>query len=262
MEPNEPGHLKGWFAAYCRGFFTENEADNRNISLKEIHTHHVCENMNLLTGSLKMSTDERITAEAIAMFHDLGRFEQYRRYSTFRDDISENHAALGVKILKGENVLVKVPEEERRTIYLAISLHNVFRIPSSINSRGLLFSQLIRDADKLDIWRIFAEYYMQPETERASAVGLGFPDLPGCSPEVLDCLEKKAMVNLSKLKNLNDFKLLQLSWVFDLNFLASFRLVQDRGYIDGLSMTIPEDAKVKNALGLVREYVARKAAGG
>lgn len=260
MEPNELLHLKGWFTAYCRGFYAKNEADNRNFSLKEIHTQHVCENMNLLTGSLKLPLNERITAEAIALFHDVGRFEQYRRYSTFRDDISENHAALGVKILKEESVLAKIPEEERQSIYQAISLHNVFRFPSSANDRDLLFTRLIRDADKLDIWRIFVEYYMQPETERASAVGLGFPDLPGCSPEVLDCLERREMVNLTELKSLNDFKLLQLSWVFDLNFSASFRLALDRGYIDGLSMTLPQDGRVENVLGLVSEYATGKAA--
>jgi hypothetical protein len=256
MEPNELERLKGWFTAYCRGFYTDNEADNRNISLKEIHTQHVCENMNLLTGSLRLSPNERIMAEAIALFHDVGRFEQYRRYSTFRDDISENHAALGVKVLKEESVLVNVSEEELRTICLAISLHNVFRLPTSIKDRDLLFTRLIRDADKLDIWRIFAEYYKQPETERASAAGLGFPDLPGFSPEVLDCLERREMVNLTMLKCLNDFKLLQLSWVFDLNFPASFRLVLDRGYIDGLSMTLPEDKKLQNALCMIREYAA------
>lgn len=260
MEPTELARLKEWFSAYCRGFYTENEADNRNYSLKEIHTQHVCANMNLLTGSLDLSPSERITAEAIALFHDVGRFEQYRRYSTFMDAISENHAALGVRVLKEESVLAKVPEEERRSIYQAISLHNVFRLPSSVKGRDLLFTRLIRDADKLDIWRIFVEYYMQPEAERASAVGLGFPDGPGCSPEVLDCLERREMVNLSTLKSLNDFKLLQLSWVFDLNFPASFRLALERGHIDGLAMTLPADRNVEKALDLIREYTAGKTA--
>jgi len=66
------------------------------------------------------------------------------------------------------------------------------------------------------------------------------------------------MINLSELKSLNDFKLLQLSWVFDLNFPASFRLVLDRGYIDRLSMTLPEDVKVESILVLIREYVAER----
>jgi hypothetical protein len=262
MECNLPGHLKEWFAAYCRGFYTENMADNHNIALKEKHTRLVCENMHLLSEGLALVDSDRETAQTIALFHDLGRFEQYRRYSTFRDDMSVNHAALGVKILKEGNVLKMLNEEERRTICLSVSLHNVFRLPASLNGRDLLFTQLIRDADKLDIWRIFAEFYGMPEAERASAAGLGFPDLPGCSPDVLRSLQQGEMVNLSLLKSLNDFKLLQLSWVFDLNFPVSFRLLQERGLICGLSATLPKEKEVENAVRDVRAFVANKAAKG
>jgi hypothetical protein len=70
------------------------------------------------------------------------------------------------------------------------------------------------------------------------------------------------MVHLSMLKSLNDFKLLQLSWVFDLNFPESYVLMLERGYIEALAKTLPEDGTVKRALGLIREYTAAKAAGG
>jgi hypothetical protein len=93
-------------------------------------------------------------------------------------------------------------------------------------------------------------------------VGLGFPDLPDCSPDVLRSLQQREMVNLLLLKNLNDFKLLQLSWVFDLNFPASFRLMLERGYIDGLSATLPKERAVENAVRDVRAFVAGKAAEG
>jgi len=262
MERNLLEHQKEWFAAYCRGFYTDSMSDNRNIALKERHTCLVRENMNHLTGHLAMNDGDRATAETIALFHDLGRFEQYRRYSTFRDDISINHATLGVKILKDEHVLKWVPEEKERTIYLAVSLHNVFRLPDSLSGRDLSFTHLIRDADKLDIWRIFVEYYAMPEKERASAVGLGFPDLPDCSQDVLNSIARREMVNLSILKNLNDFKLLQLSWVFDLNFSASFRLMLQRGYIDGLSASLPKNRAVENAVRSVREFVDINAAKG
>jgi putative nucleotidyltransferase with HDIG domain len=126
MEQNLPGHLKEWFADYCRGFYTENMADNRNIALKEEHTRLVCENMDCLAEDLALDDSDRETAQTIALFHDLGRFEQYRSYATFRDDISINHAALGVKILKEENVLNMVPEEEdgqyaRPSLYITYS---------------------------------------------------------------------------------------------------------------------------------------------
>ena len=254
--------MKEWFSGYCRRFYSEDEGDNRNFSLKEIHTGHVQENMNLLSESLGLSPEERRTAEAIALFHDLGRFEQYRRYSTFRDDISENHARLGVRVLKDEGALENIPEEERRSICLAVSLHNVFQIPLGIDGRDLTFVRMIRDADKLDIWRVFTEFFTQPESERASAVSLGFPDLPGCSPEVLDWIERMEMVHLSSLKSLNDFKLLQLSWVFDLNFPASFVLMLERGYIDALAKSLPDDGTVIKTVGLIRKYAAAKAAGG
>jgi len=262
MELEELERLKGWFAAYCRDFITENEADNRNYRVKEIHTRHVCENMAILTGSMGLSDGERLTAEAIALFHDVGRFEQYRRFSTFRDDISINHGTLGVRVLTENNVLSSIAPEERRTILQGVAIHNVYRLPGNIGGGDLLFARLIRDADKLDIWRVFVEFYRQPEEERASAAGLGFPDLPGCSPEVLECLRNREMVRLSAVKSLNDFKLLQLSWVFDLNFPASFRIALERGLIRDLSGTLSEDRNVAVALGMIEDYAAGRAAGG
>ena len=261
MEKIDLERLQTWFAGYCRGFFTESTEDNRNFALKEQHSRLVCANMNLLTGNLALDKNERLTAEAIALFHDVGRFEQYRRYSTFRDSMSVNHAALGVRVLAEERVLETLPEEERRTIFRAVTLHNVFRIPAAVVARELLFTRLIRDADKLDIWRVFIDYYGLPEEERASAVGLGFPDLPRCSPEVLKCLRQRNMVQLAAVQTLNDFKLLQLSWVFDLNFPASYRLVLERGCIDALAATLPTNAEVGRAVEEVRDFVETKVRG-
>ena len=255
MERIDLERLQEWFAGYCRGFYTESTEDNRNFALKEQHSRLVLENMKLLTGSLALGKDDQLTAEAIALFHDVGRFEQYRRYSTFKDSISVNHALLGVRVLAEARVLETVPAEERRTIFRAVTFHNVFRIPEALDARELLFTRLIRDADKLDIWRVFIDYYGEPEGERASAVGLGFSDLPHCSPEVLQCLRQREIVQLAAVQTLNDFKLLQLSWVFDLNFPESFRLLLERGCIDALAATLPMDPEVRSAVGTVSEFV-------
>ncbi len=261
MEPTDLKRLKEWFNAYVRGFYTDNEADNRNISLKETHTDHVCANMRELTAGLNLPAGEQLTAQAIALLHDVGRFEQYRRFATFRDDCSVNHAALGVRVLTENRLLAGIAEEERTTILTAVSLHNVFRLPENMDEHDLLFARLIRDADKLDIWRVFVEFYQQAEAERASAAGLGFPDLPGCSPEVLACLERKEIVNLTVVKSLNDLKLLQLSWIFDLCFAASCRLVLERGLVEAITATIPKERQVMNAINSVWEYAAGKAKG-
>jgi len=86
----------------------------------------------------------------------------------------------------------------------------------------LFFIRIVRDADKLDIWSVFLEYYESPPASKASAVGLGLPDLPEYSIDVLSCLYKKEIVSLATIKTLNDFKLLQLSWIFDLNYKPHF----------------------------------------
>jgi HD superfamily phosphodiesterase len=46
--------------------------------------------------SIALSQQDLIVDEAAALLHDIGRFEQYRRYQAFVDSKSENHAALGV----------------------------------------------------------------------------------------------------------------------------------------------------------------------
>ena len=116
--------------------------------------------------------------------------------------------------------------------------------------------RLIRDADKLDIWRVFAEYYESAEDDQASAVGLGLPDRPDYSQTVLSCLHKKTLASLSDLRTLNDFKLMQLSWVYDLNFRHSFRLLAERHLIHKIASTLPQTEEIAEALAVVEEFVS------
>ncbi|MBT1075953.1 HD domain-containing protein [Geobacter grbiciae] len=252
MDTSSLAGLHRWFADYCRTFHNDNEEHNRNIRLKEEHTAKVCAVMEVLSDSLALSPEDRRIAVAVALFHDIGRFEQYRRFRTFKDSSSVNHAELGGRVLAEGKVLAGLPEEEQRLIIGAVGLHNVFRIPAMLGDRQRLFLRLIRDADKLDIWRVFIEFYGQPAEERASAVSLGFPDIPEYTPAVLDTLLRGGMVDLAKLRTLNDFKLLQLSWVFDLNFPCSRELVRERGYVELLADTLPRTKDVGRAIGVVR----------
>jgi hypothetical protein len=68
------------------------------------------------------------------------------------------------------------------------------------------------------------------------------------------------MVRLTSLGTLNDFKLLQLAWIYDLNFLPSLRMVRERGVIGRLSATLPGDDAVLSAVDAVRQYVDERIA--
>ncbi len=255
MNQPELQNLKKWFSEYCRSFYSSDPRDQKNISTKEEHTYRVCANMTEIARHLGLDEDRTALAEAIALFHDVGRFLQYQRYRTFRDSISANHATLGAGVLVKQNALGGLPDRERKLILRAVTLHNVFTLPGGIDEEDLLLVKMVRDADKLDIWRIFIDYYACKDEERASAVGLGLPDIPDYSRDVMASLFQRQMVRLSDLRTLNDFKLLQLAWIFDLNFVRSLQLILERRIIDQIAATLPKTEDIRDAVDLIKTYV-------
>jgi hypothetical protein len=250
--------LRDWFADYCVHFSTHVEEDQRNIAVKREHTYHVCLNTLRIGRSLHLNNQDMLLAEAIALLHDVGRFPQYRQYKTFDDDASANHAALGAKVLLEQGVLRGLPEQEHTLILHAVTLHNVFSLPDTLDQRTRLFAHIVRDADKLDIWRVFIEYYGQDGASRASAVALGLPDVPGYSPKVIACLRQGKMASKSELKTLNDFKLLQLTWLYDLNFIRSLQMVHERRYVDKMAAVLPANVEIREAVEQARTFVTGK----
>jgi hypothetical protein len=261
MENDDLTQFRAWFTEYCRSFKAENDEDRKNFGLKEAHTEEVRANALLIAQGLGLDAGEAALAQAVAVFHDVGRFPQYRDYRTFRDSISKNHAVLGAKVLLEAGVLRDLGKSDRDQIVHAVALHNVFTLPPGLPERTLLHARIVRDADKLDIWLIFIRLLDMPEAERPTAATLGLPESPDCSPEVLAALSRREMVRLVQLRTLNDFKLLQLSWVYDLNFLPSFRLLRERGLISRLAATLPRRPEITRAVDAVRNFVDGRLSG-
>src|SRR4030042_5618064 len=180
MTGDELIFFKKWFTDYVQSFYSSNKEDQKNISLKENHTFDVCKNVVGIAGELGFSDEDIMLSEVIALFHDIGRFPQYAKYKTFRDRKSVNHGLLGAQTLIQEKILQPLPDNEQELIIKVVRFHNAFSIPKSEKEDVVFFLKLIKDADKLDIWRVFLEYYDAPEEERASAVGLGLPETTAC----------------------------------------------------------------------------------
>ncbi|HEX8960223.1 MAG TPA: HD domain-containing protein [Geobacteraceae bacterium] len=259
MEERELILLRKWFDGFCAAFRSDDAEEQRNITLKEEHTGRVCANMRQIVQEESLGAGSGRLAEVCALCHDIGRFPQYHRYRTFKDSVSVNHAVLAADILVQSRALDKLSRNEQTIVINAVRHHNAFAVPFSLDAESSLFLKLVRDADKLDIWRVFLDYYRLPEGNRASAVSLGFPDLPEYSHQAIAALLRGEMVRLSQVKSLSDFKLLQLSWVYDLNFPSSFRMLMERGYVDGLAAVLPPEREVQLALGAVREFALRAA---
>ncbi len=255
MTKDDLDFFKKWFTDYCGSFYTSDIEDRKNIGLKERHTFKVCENIIRISQELSLGEDRMLLAEAIALFHDIGRFPQYAKYKTFRDSISVNHGLLGAETLREKNVLRELSLDEREVIIRSVMFHNAFSLPGKEREEIVFYIRLIRDADKLDIWRVFLDHYESPAKDRASAVGLGLPEAPGYSEQVLSNLYRKRIVSLSTVRTLDDFKLLQLSWVFDLNFVPSYFLVAERNYMERIIAHLPQTEAIQNLLRYLQEFV-------
>ncbi len=259
MTGKDLDNLKDLFSEYVHSFYLPEPKEQLNITLKEEHTSAVCKTIRLLAKKLSLGSDKVLLAETIGLFHDIGRFPQYARYKTFRDSISVNHGKLGADILVEEGFLSEIGPEERRAVISAVRFHNAFIAPRLEYAEDLFFLRLIRDADKLDIWRIFLDFFEADENNRPMGAVLGLPDTPGYSAGVLSSLKDNKVVSHGLLKNLNDFKLLQISWVFDLNFRPSFELVRKNQYIEKFFALLPQTRDVLKASSLIKDFVRRKA---
>lgn len=253
MQNKDLDFFKKWFLDYVDRFSSPEAFIQENIKLKIEHTSRVCENILLLAKAENLGEKDCRLAEAIALFHDLGRFEQFTKYRTFKDSESENHALLGVKILENTGILSRLPLREKDLILKAVECHNLMEIPGCTeNSREFLFYlRLIRDADKLDILKLVSEAYEKEEEFKNPALELNMPDTPGCSENIVADILNNRMAKLTDTRNQNDIKLLRLSWIFDISFPAAFALIKKYGYLETILYSMPETEEVQ----MVREHL-------
>ncbi len=259
MNQETVNKLKGWFFRYVRGFKTGDADQRRNVLLKEDHTRRVCEEILCIGRALGLGGKDLRVAEVAALFHDLGRFEQYARHRTFVDRNSFNHAAFGVKILEDQGLLDGIGNSQRNTILRAITYHNRINLPRKENAGCLLIAGMLRDADKLDIWRVVIDYYNRSGGERNSVLELELPETPGVSHEVCQDLMAGRIVASAHLKNLNDFKLLQAGWVYDLNFEFTFRCVRERGILEKIRAVLPDSEEIAGIFDRIHAVIDGKA---
>lgn len=255
--------LLRWFSEYVQAFKSGDPDGDRNIVLKEEHTHRVRGEICEIGRALGLDDEDLRLAEVLALFHDLGRFPQYARYNTFSDRRSCNHAALSVKVLQENGVLDSLEPSKRDLILRTISYHNRAALPEDESERCLFFSKLLRDADKLDIWAVLLDYYHQRRrnADRNEALELDLPDTPGISEEVYQDLMAQEIVKAKNLRCLNDFKLLQASWIFDINYWPALVAVKDREYLERIREALPNSEKVDQIFDLLESRLEERIEG-
>ena len=255
MTEQDLSRLKRRFLKYIGQYRLKKSSEQQNIELKRKHTFRVCREMGLICRGEGVNGNDALIAKAAALLHDIGRFPQYSEFKTFNDRISVNHGQLGADVLVKQNLLEGIGEKESENplIIRAVKYHNTFAIPR-LDRRSVFFLELVRDADKLDIWRVFVNYFAQPPALRASAAGLSLPGGRGVTEGIVPHILKNRIVPITLIKNLNDYKLLLISWVFGVNFRTTFRLFSNRRYARSIAAYLPDTAEIRQAVSHIEDF--------
>jgi len=245
--------LEHWFDGYVRSFASDDADLMANIQLKVGHTRRVRAEIVALGRQLGLSGSELALAEIMALLHDVGRFEQLARHHTLSDHRSLDHAELGAKMVEERGLLDGL--ERRDLVLRVIAVHNRRSLPMDQDPATSFSSRLLRDADKLDIWHVVTAYYHGEADHPSSAMELGLPDTPGFSPPVVEELLARRLVDVRQVGSLNDLKLLQASWIYDVNFASTIAAVRKRGYLERIRAALPETAEVRAVFAEIETFV-------
>jgi hypothetical protein len=203
-----------------------------------------------------LSGNDQIIALTTALLHDVGRFEQLKRYGTFSDFKSEDHAALGVSIIKELNIIAFLDPIEAQLIITAVENHNKAVIEEGLSDRTMQICKLLRDADKLDIWQVVIGYYKEGLEKDNLTVVHNLPVGKNVSIPIYDALKKQNIVPFSMLETIVDIKVVQMGWIFDINTNKALALTAERGYLDTIYKTLPQTDYIDNLYQMMKKYLS------
>ena len=247
------------FHTYADRFIRESD-DNLPYILKKEHTLAVVANIDILCTELALNAQETFLARTSALLHDFGRFRQYETWNTFSDGASTDHASLGVAEIEAHQILDRLNALEKADITASVAVHNKFSVPEKMTPRAKLLSRLVRDADKIDIYRVMAEKYLQDRSlrkEENQFITLGLEESQEISDHLVQQLFEHKLLDKNEVKTLNDLKLLQVSWLFDLNFCQSICLVRKRGHLERIFNTLPQTPRIRELEAFIQSFVSR-----
>ncbi|MFP4014200.1 MAG: HD domain-containing protein [Chitinispirillaceae bacterium] len=237
-------HIESWFDEYTSSFSSPDVSTEGALRLKEEHCRRVMNEIRSIGRSVHLDDTRMEMASIAGLLHDIGRFEQFMKYRTFLDRKSINHAALSASIVQREQILSSMDESSKNGILNAIDLHNKALVPEDKDD-SLWLARMLRDADKLDIWNVVSIHFQNPLQSTKKAVELDLPDSDSYSPQIIDSILCGNPWQIKNLCCVNDFKLILMGWIFDINFPHTFREIKERRILENLKELLPNHKDIE-----------------
>lgn len=255
MDSKQQQMIFRWFRSYVRRYTSDDTQIQMNLDLKRKHCWRVAGEGKRLSRALQLPPAEQRAVTVMGLLHDVGRFEQYTRFGTFVDQFSVNHAECSADEIATAGILDNLATDSRDILLQAIRWHNRPHLPDDVDGELLFYTRLLRDADKLDIWRVVLNYYENQNGRYNKAISLDLPDTPGCTPRVINSLLKHRYVDYRWCRNANDFKVKQMCWVYDLNVRPSLEQVVRRNIVERFRRQLPAGDLIDRLETELRAYI-------
>jgi hypothetical protein len=241
--------IRDWFVGYTHTF----DLSVPMIQVKYRHSFDVMRVGRTLIEALSWPPANAAVGVAACLLHDTGRFSQYRDFGTYYDGASVDHGDRGYEILRAEFPRALVDDEAWEVLLQAVKQHNKKNLPE-VDPQAAPFCRLTRDSDKLDVFKM-VDRRIQEGTV-AELLPRHRIDAP-LSKALLDEIERNRSGSYKNAASLQDFLLIQLTWMLDLNFAPSFQMLEDSGVPARIRSRFPQnDAGVQGLLDRLFAWIA------
>lgn len=235
------------------------DMNNNKIKIKIDHSIRVMEIGKNIAKDLNLTKEQIELATLIGLLHDIARFEQMKRYGTFKDSKSCDHGDLGVEILKQDNFLRKFIEENKydKIILTAIKNHNKYEIEKNLTEEEILFTKIIRDADKLDIMYESVEMFWKDEQVVKEI------EQSDITIEVYNQFALNETINRKYSKSIADHVICLIGFIFDINYKYDFKVIKREDYINKIlsRFNFKYKEKFENVREIANNYIETKIKG-
>ena len=219
------------FKSYVNKYNTEDQ----KIELKMKHTYGVVSMSGFIATKLGLDEENIALAKLIALLHDIGRFEQVKKYDRFIDtcDKEQDHAEYGIEVLFENNLIRTFIKEKKydNIILKAIKNHNKYEIEEGLSEEELLHCKILRDADKTDNFRIRqAEEFkaiLNNATEEIMENGK-------ISDDVYEDFMNNKQIKCENRKTELDYIVSYIAWIYDYNFNIGIQYLKDNECVEKL----------------------------
>ena len=201
------------------------------IELKIRHTYGVVNASEYIAKELSLDDENIELAKLIALLHDIGRFEQIKKFDCFIDNKNIDHAILGNEILFKNNLIRNFIKDTQydNIISKAILNHNRLSIEDGLTDKELLHAKIIRDADKTDNFRVKATDDFENIIDNASKEILENDII---SDNIFNNFMDNKIIVREDRKTYMDFWVSYIAFIFDFNYKAGLEYIQQMNYID------------------------------